>query len=442
MDDLLARCVNVLQADGAAAWLVGGTVRDQLLGRDSHDIDIAVASGALALARKLANVLGGAYFPLDVERETGRIVMPDRAVIDVALLRGSEIQDDLAARDFTINALARSLPDPGHLIDPFNGERDLRARIVRAVSDQVFVDDPARLMRAVRLAASLDFGIEPHTLALLERDAAGVRNVAGERLREELLRTVNCRNAVMALSMLSSSGVLVQVLPQARVDTESQRVIANLLDISTRLARSVQDHTPQALGADPLDASLGEFADPLALDLQGDIERGQTNPCIIRLSALYAQAEAVASELEALHFRRDESQYARTLVQQRRAFAGLTASPDALSVHRFFRDTGARTGRMGLLLLAIARDLGTPDQAKTLAIARALLHNYLNVYDSVIAPRPLLNGALLAERFGLRGPAIGQALTQLIEAQVSGLVDSISSAEKFLANTLGREPNN
>ena len=82
MDNLLARCVAILQADGTAAWLVGGTVRDQLLGRDSHDIDIAVASGALATARKLANVLSGAYFPLDVERETGRIVMPDRAVID------------------------------------------------------------------------------------------------------------------------------------------------------------------------------------------------------------------------------------------------------------------------------------------------------------------------------------------------------------------------
>ena len=120
MDDLLARCITLLGADSTAAWLVGGTVRDQLLGRDSHDIDIAVASGALAIARKLANVLGGAYFPLDVERETGRVVMPNRAVIDVAMLRGSDIQDDLAARDFTINALARSLADPGHLIDPFD----------------------------------------------------------------------------------------------------------------------------------------------------------------------------------------------------------------------------------------------------------------------------------------------------------------------------------
>src|SRR5689334_3383869 len=138
MDDLLARCVDVLQAEGSAAWLVGGTVRDQLLGRDRHDIDIAVTSGALSIARRLANLLGGAYFPLDVEREIGRIVMPDRTVIDVALLRGSDIQDDLAARDFTINALARSLTDPSRLIDPFDGERDLRARILRAVSDQVF----------------------------------------------------------------------------------------------------------------------------------------------------------------------------------------------------------------------------------------------------------------------------------------------------------------
>jgi poly(A) polymerase len=439
MDDLLARCVNVLKADGTAAWLVGGTVRDQLLGRDSHDIDIAVGTGALAIARKLANMLGGAYFPLDVERETGRVVMSDRAVIDVALLRGAEIQDDLAARDFTINALARSLADPGQLIDPFHGEKDLRARIVRAVNDQVFVADPARLMRAIRLAASLDFSIEPHTLALLKRDAPGVQNVAGERLREELLRSVDSRNAVTALSTLRSTGVLDHVLPQAQVDDESQRIIANLLDISTRLARSAQDSTPQKLGPDAVSALLREFADLLVLDLQGDVESGQTNPHIIRLSPLYALAEAIASELEALHFRRDEIQYARGLVQYRREFVALTANPDALSVHRFFRDTGARTGRMGLLLLAIAQDLGQPNEAKTLAIVQALLHNYLNAYDSVIAPRPLLNGARLAEQFGLRGPAIGQTLTQLIEAQVSGLVDSIASAEKYLSDALGRK---
>ena len=208
MNDLLARCVTFFQKQRLEAYLVGGAVRDMLLGRECHDLDFAVPREALQVARELANALGGAYYPLDEERETGRIVMPDRNVVDVALLRGDHIEADLAARDFTINAMALPpllaayhLPQL-NIIDPLNGVSDLRARLLRVVSDQTFVNDPLRLLRAVRIAGELNFTIEAYTESLIRRDAALLAQASGERVREELLNILVAVHTYQTLEQL------------------------------------------------------------------------------------------------------------------------------------------------------------------------------------------------------------------------------------------------
>jgi hypothetical protein len=169
---------------GQEAWVVGGAVRDELLGRELVDLDIAVRDPQAA-ARAYAKRVRGAPFPLS-ERHGAWRVVEDGRTVDFTPLPGS-IEDDLASRDFTINAIARPLAG-GEPVDPFGGLGDLDARRLRAVGDGVFQADPLRLLRAVRLADELGLAIDPATEDLVRRDAALVTQPAGERLLAELLR--------------------------------------------------------------------------------------------------------------------------------------------------------------------------------------------------------------------------------------------------------------
>jgi len=193
---LLNKIHLLLTELGVESYLVGGFVRDALLERDTADIDIAVAGDALEIAPKLAAALGGKYVLLDEVNRVGRIIVGDEAnrwEIDFSTFRDS-IEQDLARRDFTIDAMAIDLSQLGkghtdfQIIDPSNGLDDLHQGTIRTVSETAFLSDAARLLRAVRLAAELGFDIETQTESLIRRYSHLLTKVAGERVREELLR--------------------------------------------------------------------------------------------------------------------------------------------------------------------------------------------------------------------------------------------------------------
>ena len=170
---------------GEEAWVVGGAVRDESLGRPLLDLDVAVRDPEQA-ARKLGKQVGGAPFPLSEQHGAWRVALSDGRTVDFTPLPGS-IEDDLASRDFTINAVAKRLGGD-EVVDPYNGLRDLAVGQIRVVKGGVFQDDPLRLLRAVRLEDELDFEIVPETEALIRRDAALVTRPAGERIVGELMR--------------------------------------------------------------------------------------------------------------------------------------------------------------------------------------------------------------------------------------------------------------
>jgi tRNA nucleotidyltransferase/poly(A) polymerase len=170
---------------GEEAWIVGGAVRDESLGRPLVDLDVAVREPQRA-ARRLAKRIGGAPFPLSEQHGAWRVALGDGRTVDFTPLPGS-IEDDLATRDFTINAIAQRVGS-GEAVDPHNGFHDLAARRIRVVEDGVFDDDPLRLLRAVRLEDELDFRLTAETEELVRRDAALVTRPAGERVLAELQR--------------------------------------------------------------------------------------------------------------------------------------------------------------------------------------------------------------------------------------------------------------
>lgn len=171
--------------EGETAYVVGGTVRDELLGRPILDVDIACREPERA-ARAYAEEMDGAPFPLSVTHGGWRVALTGGLTVDFTPLRGT-IRDDLATRDFTINAIARPLAGGEH-VDPFGGRDDLASKVVRAVGADAFERDPLRLLRAVRFEDELGFTLERRTERLVREQARLVTRPAGERILEVLLR--------------------------------------------------------------------------------------------------------------------------------------------------------------------------------------------------------------------------------------------------------------
>jgi hypothetical protein len=170
---------------GEEAWVVGGAVRDELLGRELVDLDIAVRDPRRA-ARAYAKASRGAPFSLSERHGAWRVALDGGRTVDFTPLPGS-VEDDLATRDFTINAIARPLVG-GEPVDPFGGQEDLETRRLRAVRGSVFEDDPLRLLRAVRLEDELDLRLDDETERLVREHTALVTRPAGERILAELRR--------------------------------------------------------------------------------------------------------------------------------------------------------------------------------------------------------------------------------------------------------------
>ncbi|HEV2903210.1 MAG TPA: hypothetical protein VGW30_08110 [Gaiellaceae bacterium] len=170
---------------GQEAWVVGGAVRDELLGRPVVDLDIACREPEAA-ARRYARRTEGAPFPLSERHGAWRVALPDERTVDFTPLPNG-IHEDLATRDFTINAIARPL-EGGEPLDPFGGLGDLGRKTLRAVAAGTFRDDPLRLLRAVRLEEELGFRLDAETERLVQAGAGLVTKPAGERILAELVR--------------------------------------------------------------------------------------------------------------------------------------------------------------------------------------------------------------------------------------------------------------
>ena len=181
MDERIRRAVG-----DEPAWVVGGALRDELLGRELVDTDVACGNPELA-ARLYSRLAGGAVFPLSERHGAWRVAFRDGETVDFTPLHGETIEEDLATRDFTVNAMARPL-DGGPLVDPLGGEADLEARRLRAVGPAIFEDDPLRLLRAVRLEDELGFRLDRETEELVRAAAGSVGEPTGERILGELER--------------------------------------------------------------------------------------------------------------------------------------------------------------------------------------------------------------------------------------------------------------
>ena len=205
-----AEFFDALRASGLTAWLVGGCVRDLLLSEACADIDVVTTEDPSDWARSWAKGRGY-WFWLDEQRRQSRILLAGGISFDFAPLRAATIAGDLEARDFTINAIAIPLNEPALFLDPLSGVADLQCQRLKMCSIGSFSDDPLRILKGIRHVAVLNFTIDPQTITAMTKQAQQLKQVAAERIREELLKIVTVRDISYALQMLSRTTVL-QVL--------------------------------------------------------------------------------------------------------------------------------------------------------------------------------------------------------------------------------------
>lgn len=430
-DPLRRRAVMHLVAAPERVYLVGGSVRDALLGRQGYDLDVAVAGDALALGRRLADALGGAYVPLDAVHNVARVVVRQEGVyhhIDLAGLRASDILDDLRARDFTINAMAATLqPTLGDLLDPTGGQGDLAAQTLRAAYAGAFLDDSLRVLRGVRLAGALALRWTPETESLAREALPALPAVSGERRRDELFNILALPRAAQAWAYPLAQEALRAALSALR-DAALSPALQALSLLEARFPCSPEASPWQW---------LGRFQRALCGYWWEELSVGRQRLALLKLALLltaHPQGEEAARQAaHELRLSRPEAAHLR---------AAVSAAPDGcalmtpLAVHRYYRARGE--GGVNAALAALVRRLADAPspQAEQAALrhAEVLLTAWFEQYETLVAPPPLLSGAEIIAWLGIApGPQVSRLLDAQREAQVSGAVQNAAQARRYLA---------
>ena len=230
--DLFESVAGAARQIGVPCYLIGGFVRDKLLGRPTKDMDIVCVGDGIALAHKVAATLDPAlkvnyfktfgtaqirYKDLEIEFVGARKESYSRESRNPDVTPGT-LEDDQLRRDFTINALAISLnkADYGSLLDPFNGQQDLQDKLIRTPLEPgaTFSDDPLRMMRAIRFASQLNFSIVPETFQAITDHAERIKIISQERITDELNKILLSPKPSVGLDLLYKSGLLKIIFPQ------------------------------------------------------------------------------------------------------------------------------------------------------------------------------------------------------------------------------------
>ncbi len=439
---------------GREAWLVGGAVRDRLLGRPGAglDLDLAVAGdvAAAAAAVRAAAPRGTAAFPLSEEFGGWRVIGPAGAwQVDLSPLQGERIEDDLRGRDLTVNALAEPLRR-GDPLDVCGGLRDLAARRLRSAGPRAFADDPLRVLRVARLAVDLGFTVEDGTVTAAREQAPGLAGVAGERVFAELRRIVGADDALAGLALLDELGATAVVLPEFEALRGVEQTVYH--------HRDVHGHTLEVLAAtlalerDPESAVGAELAGAVAALLAEPLADDLTRGGALRWGALLhdiakplTRTDMGEGRIGFPHHDREGAAMSRVILGRLHTSERLRAHVAALARHHLRlgflvheRPLGRRQVHRYLVacepvaadvtLLGIADRLATRGRKHEEAIARHLEVALPMLGDALAwhadgPPAPLVRGDELAEALGIEpGPRLGELLAAIAEAQYAGEV--------------------
>jgi len=468
-------------------YIVGGVVRDMLLDRQSHDLDLVMKGDVMEITRSLANRMGAAYFPMDPEHGVARLILSqpneEKTVVDVAAMRGSDLESDLRLRDFTINAMALEIKNPQVLIDPLGGAVDLQEKRLVSCQPSSFSDDPVRVLRGLRLAAAYGLHI-PHAIRQWMREATQkLPLVSPERLRDELFRILDGPQPAVVLRGLDLLGALAYVLPELPqlkgveqspphmedVWEHTLSVLVRLEVILDRLGILFNEEKVSSLHAGMLVMQLGRYRQQIAQHIAERLNPERTRKALLFLSALYHDAakpqtrsvepggrvrfinhEEIGAGLavyrsRVLRLSNDEIEWMSIIVKNHMRPLLLTRSedqPTSRAIYRFFKAAG--DVGIDICLLSLADTWATFGETlqptlwnNHLAVVRALMEAWWEKPEQQVRPPTLINGRQIMTQFHLKpGPLIGELLENIREAQAVGLVSTQEDAFVLISQLL------
>ncbi len=436
-----------------SACLVGGTVRDALLGRQGEylDLDFVLPEGAVATAQAIARHYRAGYVLLDAERQIARVVF-EQGTADFALQVGSTLEADLKRRDFTVNAIAYN-PHTDQIIDPLHGYADLQKRMLRMVSAENLEEDPLRLLRAFRQAAQLGFTVEDTTRVTIRQFAPLLRHIAAERVQSEINYLLGSARGTTWLLAAWQDGLLNDWFPNtnrhnldlvAAIDevavTLKETIPAFEKELSSRVRNNPRTTRHKASPGVPETPQTAAIADAKAPG------SNRTWLAAAKLAGLVlGNPVAAEGQLRRLKYSRTEIQAVSTMLK----FLPLLNIPVGDSSATVVADSLLKTAPLRLSLrqqyhlfqgvgitfpavavLAIAA--GTP-----MAVIVPLIDRFLDPSDPVAHPTPLLSGQDLMATLQLpAGPQIGQLLAAIQLARAEGTILTTHDALELAAQLL------
>ena len=432
---LLRAAANEL---GAGAWIVGGYVRDKLLGRPHREVDVVVEGGdALALARRFAK-LAHAAPPVTFERfGTAQVTLPGRLVEFVTAraesyaqdsrkptVRRATLEEDLRRRDFTVNTLLMDLD--GAILDPLGGRVDLDAKVLRTPADpqQTFADDPLRMLRAIRFAAELGFTLAPDLLPAMRRLKSRLAPpvISMERIADELRRMLASERPLVALELLDQAELLGVILPEIEACKGVPQTGYHTHDVF--------GHTLLTVAATPPDLLLRVAA------LFHDVGK----PATAKGDGTFLGHEEVGARiaqaaLERLRFAQKEVEVVVGLIRLHLRPVFYRSEWTDGAVRRLARDAGALLDRLMLLARADIAASAYPEPEK--------LDELQSRLDAVRSERPsrlepIISGEEIMRIRGIPpGPEVGRIKQKLEELVMDG---EISPDRQAVTNYLATHP--
>lgn len=455
---------NLPSAPVAMPAIVGGAVRDAVLGRSIRDIDIATGSPGTAgkLARQFAESTGSHYVEYSHHQTIYRVVAKDEPQFDFTDPVGGDRESDLKRRDFTINSMALEIIGTGKgiLIDPCGGMGDLQKKIVRINNPDVLDNDPLRMLRAFRFSGELGFSIDPGTIDEIKKRVPLLRNVSGERIQLELLLALEPENAAGRILELADSGILFTLIPELSMQVDVGQNSYHHLDVWRHTLEVVRIFEKVLSLEDDL---LQPYRDRLDEYINFKYQSGHSRRSLMLLGALTHDiakphtketredgritfigherlgAEFMKEILDRLRFPHYEIDFIKDMIQGHLRPGMITHEKKSRPkiAYRFFRDF--EDAAVAIILLSIADRSAAQGEMVTEEINRRhlesvsfLLECYYDKTDIVVRPPTLIDGTVLIEKLNLEpGPIIGNLLNRVAEAQVMGEISTPDEALAF-----------
>lgn len=455
-----------------ALYLVGGALRDDLIKKfPVTDFDLITANKAEAIAKEFAEETGGRFIELDEERKIYRVATltnRQRYDFDFANFQGKTLEEDLIRRDFAINTLAipiecLKLARCPCLIDLFRGQQDIKKKTIRALNEKVLIEDPLRLLRAFRFAATLDFKIEPKTFVWIKKHATKLKRSAPERIHTELTRIFASDHAALTLRLMDEARVLTQIFPAlersrnfARRYYKKGGVLGHSLDAVACFEQIAKDFKKR----------LPKLKSPLQTYLNEEIAGGIPRFSLLKLAALTHDiakphtAEIIKARLrffghndkgakifakigQKLRFSSDEIELVARIIRAHLRPGNLSEQPAVTNraIYRFFRDLGE--DGVGVLLVALADHQSYMSPKKrwdknepSIRVILLMLERYYLEQQRVVPPK-LINGHDVMRALKIPpGPQVGKILDKIRFLQAEG---KIKTKEEALRSLTGRK---